>query len=308
VRATLKHTAERALVRSGLAAILRRRRRWAVTVLAYHNVVPDEVAGRGDVGLHLPVSRFREQLDALAEYADVLPLEKIRDVPPAAPGRIRVAITFDDASRGAVTGAAAELRRRGLPATIFVAPGILGGRTCWWDAYGATTDAAFRRRAIEDCAGDEELVGALARDSGLTPAPLPPEYGTATEAELRAAACDPLLTLGSHGVTHRNLARLPPDQVAIELATSLEWLRERFGHVLSVLAYPFGRWSPQVSEAAARGGYSAACLSTGGPMDPHSSPQFAIPRLSIPAGLSRDGFELALAGFRWSRAHTRTRD
>ncbi len=71
-------------------------------------------------------------LDDLAELADVVALEEMLNPPavsgerPAPSRRPRVAVTFDDAYRGAVTIAQDELTRHGFPSTLFVAPGLLG--------------------------------------------------------------------------------------------------------------------------------------------------------------------------------------
>src|SRR5690348_4128876 len=136
-RDVVKATVEAALIRSGVAYIARRRLRGRALVLAYHNVVPTGQPRLGETSLHLAQADFAAQLDLLASTHDVVPLESIvDDVSESA--RPRVAITFDDAYHGAITAGLEELRRRAMPATIFVAPGLLGGDT-WWDRLAAAS-------------------------------------------------------------------------------------------------------------------------------------------------------------------------
>src|SRR5579862_5104874 len=124
---------ETSLVWSGIPRWLVRGRHGRTLVLAYHNVLPDTAEPTGDRSLHLPRARFAEQLDVLADWCDVVPLATVLGRAPAT-GRPRVAITFDDGYRGALTVGAAELRARSLPATMFISPGLVGGDGFWWDA------------------------------------------------------------------------------------------------------------------------------------------------------------------------------
>ena len=60
LRALAKRIAEQALL--NVSGPFVRQPGGARLLLAYHNVVPDELAGIGDASLHLPVSSFRAQL------------------------------------------------------------------------------------------------------------------------------------------------------------------------------------------------------------------------------------------------------
>ena len=161
MRASLKRAVESLLVRSGAVGVARHRRRRRPAILAYHNVVPDDTPLQGDRSLHVPLSRFRQQLDLLRETHDVVPLDSLRESDATAKERPVAAITFDDAYRGAVTTAVAELVKRGVPGTIFVAPGLLGDRSFWWDdlAHGANgLSDSLRRKALEELGGREAAI------------------------------------------------------------------------------------------------------------------------------------------------------
>src|SRR5690606_40922240 len=88
--------------------------------------VPPEDAGQGDTSLHLPLPRFIQQIERVARTHEIVDLETTLSGPGHRP---RAVLTFDDAYRGAVTLALPELRKRGLPATVFVAPALLGQST-----------------------------------------------------------------------------------------------------------------------------------------------------------------------------------
>ncbi|MEO7043341.1 MAG: polysaccharide deacetylase family protein, partial [Gemmatimonadaceae bacterium] len=165
----VKHVVETALVLGGGASFSRRARKGDVLVLAYHNVVPKGLDVHGDLSLHLHQSDFAAQLDALIRTHDVVPLNDAltpQEATAQPSARPRVAITFDDAYSGAVTAGVAELRARRLPATIFVTPSFLDGKTFWWDILSQADsglDDAFRARALTDAHGLNGQVLELAR-------------------------------------------------------------------------------------------------------------------------------------------------
>ena len=295
VRARLKHAAERLATGGGLARAARARMRGGTLLLAYHNVVPRGEAPVGDLSLHLARDAFAAQLDRLMETHDVVPLADAVRLAGRRGGRPRVAITFDDAYRGAVTAGVAELAARGLPATIFVVPGRVGGGSFWWDALGAP--AAFRGRALTDARGEDGAVRRLAREIGSSEIDVPPHALPASEDELRAAADGAGITFGSHTWSHPNLAALSADEVERELRDSLDWLRARFpSTAIPWLSYPYGLASPAVARAAAAAGYEGALRVEGGWMRGAPADRFAVPRLNVAAGVSLAGFELRAAG------------
>ena len=293
----IKRIAERTLISSGATRLGRSRLRGRALVLAYHNVVPTGLEPSGDLNLHLPQHEFAAQLDVLRRHHDVVPLTSLLEA--GQPGaRLRVAITFDDAYAGALEAGVSELVDRGMPATIFAAPGLLGGIT-WWDVLADPTrglDPDFRTRALNELAGK--------RDAILREAQLPrgapaahDSYRIGSIAELERAAAQPGITIASHTWSHPNLCALSRDELVGELSTSLEWLQAHHPSALAWLTYPYGLWSNDVAEAAASVGYVAALRVDGGWFDPRSATsRFALPRLNIPAGISLDGFALRLAG------------
>lgn len=298
MRGLFRRLAERIAEGTGLTRFLSRRRSSRCLVLAYHNIVPDHEAGRGDRSLHLPLSRFREHLDLLQARATLTGLDRVAvgETDPAAPS---VVVTFDDAYRGAVTLGLPELASRSVPATIFVSTGLLGHSACWWDEAaeaGWLTSAA----RIEALTGDFGMADRV-RATHILPNPirLPASYGIATETELRQAALRPGVTFGAHGWTHANLTVLEPSQLREELARPRTWLADTFGdRFLDWIAYPYGLVNPTVLAAVREVGIGGGLRAAGGWWPPGAGSLLDGPRLTVPADLTAEGLGLRLAGLR----------
>lgn len=298
MRGRIKSVAEATLLRWGVAGLARRLSPRRVYVLAYHNVVPEGAEVVGDASLHLPQRHFAEQLDLIQETCDVVPLDALLDSAAQDGGRPRVAITCDDAYRGAVTVGVDELALRALPVTIFVAPALVGANAYWWDALavGGALSESLRRRALEDHRGEDSAVRRWA-ESQQRPLEAPGAFAApASEAELAAALRHPGITLASHTWSHPNLTRLSAAEVEDELRRSLRWLRERFTRVIPWLSYPYGLSSPDVQNVVAGTGYVAAVANNGGGFRAPPIDAYVLPRLNVPAGLSTNGLALRLTG------------
>jgi len=303
VRSWLKAVLEVGLVGSGIAALRLARLPRHSLVLAYHNVVPDDCP----LGtLHLARGTFAEQIEQLLRTCSIVPLEEIFTPRESADRRLRVAITFDDGYRGAVTVGVAELARRGVPATLFIAPGFVGNGPYWWDSVtthdGRDVDGELRDHAIRELRGEDRRVRRWARDCGLDTRVVPDYALVASEEELRRAVRHPGITLASHTWSHRNLARLTGAELREELTRPLEWLRQRFTAVIPWLSYPYGVGVRATEVAAVAAGYRAA-VSLGNPWrSPDPGRAYAIPRLNVPSGLSLNGFALRTSGLIGSAA------
>ena len=311
VRSALKAVVETGLARSGIAALRRRALSRQSLVLAYHNVVPDGCPPLGDRSLHLAHRTFVRQLDHLLRTCSVVPLEEVLVRPSAGRRLPRVAITFDDGYRGAVTLAVEELAKRGVPATLFVAPAFLGGGTFWWDSVtpseGRSLDGKLREHAIRELRGEDHAVRRWAEERGFRIQAAPDYARVASEEELRCATRHPGITLGSHTWSHLNLARLTAAELRQELARPLTWLRQRFTAVIPWLSYPYGIGVPAVEAAVVAAGYRAALSLGDGWFSADRVNLCALPRVTVPAGLSMNGFVLWSSGlFRaphgWRRA------
>jgi peptidoglycan/xylan/chitin deacetylase (PgdA/CDA1 family) len=300
MRANLKSWVENILVRSGAEHLSRHYRRGHTLVLAYHSIVPDEGRVTGDMSLHLAHRHFAQQLDILAETHDVVAMSGILNDNIPSSDRPRVVITFDDAYAGALSLGVSELVKREMPATIFVAPALLGS-VPWWDRIAdqtaGTIPESLRTYALDTLSGKTDFIlrqmGGLRSNqkSVLKFQPI------GTESELSKAAAQPGICLAAHSWSHPNLCRIDDDELAAELRRPLEWLRTRFASVLPWFSYPYGLHNERVQKAAANAGYTGAFRIDGGWM-PRRAPfrPNSIPRFNVPSGLSLNGFRLRIAG------------
>ena len=76
--------------------------------------------------------------------------------------------------------------------------------------------------------------------------------------QLREMAKDPLITISSHSVSHKVMARLRPDELAIETQESKRTLETELGVPIRYFTYPEGKFDAQAVEAVKQAGYAAA--------------------------------------------------
>ena len=213
----------------------------APRVLCYHGVSidpPDEWSVTpAQLRLHMRWIAARCRPVPLGDIVRFL--EGRTALPPRA-----VAVTFDDGFRDVFTTAAPILAELSIPATAFVAPGLIDGRRPH-PSYVPTRP--FMR-------WDE--IQALARGGW---------------------------TIGSHALTHPVLADLPASEARRELVESRCALEQRCGCAVTLLAYPYGTRrtvSPRDHRLAAAAGYEAAFLDMTGALVPGGD-LMALPRNKV---------------------------
>ena len=295
MRRVSKLTAERLLASPPARHLARRVRRGRCLILAYHNITAGRVEA-GDRSLHLPFDQFRQQLDELSTLQVVSlrqALDSSGEDPPA------VVLTFDDAYAGAVTWALPELMARGYPATVFVAPGILGRRAMWWDLLAGPTGgvgAELRHQCLDELAGDHGVVMATASKLGWPVGEIREHFRIASETELDAALIGDGITLGVHSWSHPNLAAARGTTLDAQLVRPLEWLQARWPrHTCPWLAFPYGIPFSDTSSLL-QSGLGPGLLASGGWLTPGMGTDRPLPRLTVPAGLSRAGFRARTMG------------
>jgi len=298
VQRLLKRRLEIAMGSRAVARLTRRRVLGKRLILAYHGITPDGEAPAGERELFVSQRDFALHLDMLGSEAEVVSLDRIDE-----PGdeRPRVAITFDDAYRGAVNEGVRELAKRALPATIFVVPALLNDHVFWWDALAdrsSTMLGEIRNHALHELGGADERIRAWAAQAAIPMSDALPSYArTATIAEISAALKFPGIRVGSHTWSHPNLASLASADIMREVRRSRAWLCGQFGEkTVNWLAYPYGLDSRDVQHAVADASYAGALRIGGGWHRAGDVSRFARPRFSVSAHLSVAGLRARLRG------------
>jgi peptidoglycan/xylan/chitin deacetylase (PgdA/CDA1 family) len=98
------------------------------------------------------------------------------------------------------------------------------------------------------------------------------------------------VTIGSHTISHRSLARLSPEELLIEVRDSKAKLEDVIGAPVTSIAYPFGTlgdFSRAVAECCEEAGYTTGFTSLHGPLKRlRGAPleRFLLPRIKVESG------------------------
>jgi peptidoglycan/xylan/chitin deacetylase (PgdA/CDA1 family) len=245
-------------------------------ILIYHRVLNERDALQPS---EPTAAEFNWQMELLARHFNPLPLADALDrmqrgnLPPRA-----VCVTFDDGYRDNLTLALPILDRHGVPATVFVATGFLGGGIMFNDAVleclrqypGATLDLSAigldadyplqdtgsRRASFRRLIGQLKYLPAAERDAQVerlvahTGAALPTDLMMTPEevAALHRSGVE----IGAHTVHHPILLNLEEAQAREEIAQSRAYLQDLLDAPVRVFAYPNGVPGRDYSERDAR--------------------------------------------------------
>jgi peptidoglycan/xylan/chitin deacetylase (PgdA/CDA1 family) len=308
--------------RSGLLRLFQHARGWVrhdLRVLAYHRVLSMEDPARFDFDLDLvsaSVEGFRDQMQLLRRR--FRPMGLTQAVAALEAGeRLRsdaVVVTFDDGYDDNYRYAFPILRELDIPATFFVSTGHIDeGQPYAYDwlvhmilctqaselslpglglACPLPAERPARRRlaqrvldrikALPD-AEQATLVAGLEAAWGLPRTAGHPDCKPMTWAQVRemhAAGFE----IGSHGIHHRMLAKLPPNELETELRQSRATLERELGAPVSLVSYPVGgegAFDARVVQAAREAGYRAACSYICGTNPASASDRYALYRLPV---------------------------
>lgn len=308
--------------RSGLLVPMQRlRAQWHndLRILAYHRVLtlPDPDAFDFDLELvSTSAESFREQMRFVKErfrpmrMADVLDhLDAGEPLPPDA-----VVVTFDDGYDDNYAVAFPILRELGVPATFFVSTGHIDNGSPFaydWLVYMIlhTTAAHLQlpelrldqpmpaeraaRRALAgkvlfkmkglDDTHQLALIARLEREWRMPRDAAPAHCRPMSWAQVRdmhAAGFE----IGSHGMHHKMLAKLSPDELQIELRESKATLERELDHPATLLSYPVGgdrAFNDSVVRATMDAGYRLACCYVCGTNPDPASNRYALRRLPV---------------------------
>jgi peptidoglycan/xylan/chitin deacetylase (PgdA/CDA1 family) len=89
-------------------------------------------------------------------------------------------------------------------------------------------------------------------------------------AELRELAKHPLITIGSHGLWHRNFNELAEKEARLELTESRRALEGITGEKITLMAWPYGECNSRLEQLSGECGYAASWSVWKGTNGPHS--------------------------------------
>jgi peptidoglycan/xylan/chitin deacetylase (PgdA/CDA1 family) len=243
------------LWRSGVAAmaryVLTRNRRF---VLEFHGVARDEQPGLpAFLQPSMNAAKLYRVLKWLQDRFEFLTPESF-----FGGAKSGVLLTFDDGLSNNYTVALPILAELSAPAVFFVTTQHVCHPQNW---LPASRDAAQQLQALSVAASVQaEFFNGL------------------SEAQLHACADHPLITIGSHTVSHPRLTQLTEAELCRELVDSKAYLEGVIDHRVDLFAYPYGDYDRRVVAAVQLAGYRAAFVEKSRHL---GQGQFEIPRVGL---------------------------
>ena len=175
-------------------------------ILTYHSIDDSRSP------ISVDADAFERHVEFLSSgTVDVVPLAEIEDARDRS-----IALTFDDAFENFDTDAWPLLRDAGLPVTLFVVTGQVGGDNAW----GGKSHPSVPTLPLLDW----ERLGRLAEEG---------------------------VELGAHSRTHASLPTVDATRLRDEMEGSRDDLAARTGTTPTSFAYPYGAISAEVGDLAA---------------------------------------------------------
>lgn len=209
------------------------RRAGSCVVLYYHNIAQEHR------------SSFARQMDMLLRSATPI---SGRDIPsPSSTGSTRrqVMITFDDGYQSAAEHAIPELKKRNIPATVFVVAGAFG-RIPFWETFQES------------------------------PSPNDKVVSTKQLRELHSEG----VVIGSHTLTHPVLPWLTDEGAWREIADSRSSLERTLGCEVKLFSFPYGAFNQKLVDMCRQAGYESVFTTLPVPAV-RSASKFVIGRVSV---------------------------
>jgi peptidoglycan/xylan/chitin deacetylase (PgdA/CDA1 family) len=316
IRKAAKNAAKKLFVGSGALRFATKLAEPAAVILRYHSIQDHPEDFNNTIGcdsIHA-TSIFTRHMEIVARQFKAVTMDDIalflkgeKTLPPRA-----VAITFDDGYKDNVRCAAPILNRLGIPATFYVlveavdrsiAPWYCLLRNAFWTARNPKwidpagtahdlTDATTRQAAFMQAAGlcskssaseREQVVQNATRT--LEPEPFPNESGLMMTWDDARMLLKSGHIVGSHTMTHPNVAQVSTEEARRELTDSKRKLEIELASPVQHFSYPHPALNPQWNESTLKIteelGYATAVTTTVGAVKSSARP-LAIPRTYIP--------------------------
>jgi peptidoglycan/xylan/chitin deacetylase (PgdA/CDA1 family) len=316
----------------GLDRVARRRNRRRLLIVCYHGV-----ARRTDPRhwLLMPPAEFERQLAFLAAHYRVVPIDQaLAELRAGLITSPTACVTFDDGYRDNLTEALPRLQRAGVPATVYLATGLVGTSRRLWTteidlACAATrvgqiavdgviaptavpADPPGRTRLADQlkavlkgvpAARRRELHGPVLRALGADAFADGGAFEIMSWSDVRQMEAAGTVTFGGHTINHEIVSRLDDAELADEIGGSMREVAARAARLSSTFAYPNGTaadFDARAAAAVAAAGGTAAVTTIEGLNGPDTDP-FALRRVTLGADVSFDEFRVRISGLRRGR-------
>lgn len=257
---------QRLLSMSRADELVRRLSPNSLTIFCYHGVVARDAPASH--WLLIPEDMFRRQMQYVQRHYNCVPLEQgVADLHAGRIHRPTACVTFDDGYRNNLSVAKPILASLGIPATVFLATGLIGtDYTLWTTKLGlALSDPALRPRILRelglytgeasvashrqiDVVEDLKRLPAATRramvariEPHISRVITPDAFTFLNWQEVHALTSGGLVGVGSHTVNHDIVARLSDAELEAEIGGSQGELAARLGYRPRVFAFPNGR-------------------------------------------------------------------
>lgn len=221
-------------------------------ILIYHSV--------GGGPMSLPVAQFKEHLDWLGKYAQVVSLDELIDYKLVSTG-LQVALTFDDGYRTLFNVVAPLLAERNWSATVYLNTG-----------HVADQIRQLSQPQVGHYPGEEFLlwdeVMQLSNQGWI---------------------------IGSHGVEHLDLTKTDSVEVDRQLSDARSEIESRLGQSCRHFAYTWGNCNRPLLQKVGKAGYTYAAAAIHGPLTLRSQ-SLAFPRIDVRREYSLPDFVAVVRG------------
>jgi len=297
---------KQSLIRTGALGFVSRLTGPGAAIVMYHSVMDDPASAQSTLGgiIH-STEVFRRQMEMVARHFHAVTLEDIlqflngeKPLPPRA-----VVITFDDGYADNYRTAKNILSPLGIPGVFYVVvdcvdrqrlpwPALLryafltSGKNSWTEAAGTLWTlssieqrlAAFERASEYCCklagAPQDQFLATVQRELGTTPPPMT-QRPMMTWDEARILKRDGH-TVGSHTMTHPNMAYIGETELRAELQNAKTRLEQELAAPVVHFSYPCPalqpHWAERTVQASREIGYRTAVTTNGGVVRKHHDP------------------------------------
>jgi peptidoglycan/xylan/chitin deacetylase (PgdA/CDA1 family) len=286
--------------------VIKRSEKTTVPIILMYHSVPEQVRIHDAFHLQVGVQNFCDHMTIISQERTPIPLGEFvelldRGTLPAD----GVAVTCDDGYADNLLVAKPVLDRFAVPATIFLATGLLDTTEFWWDRLERIIFNTTSLPTVVEIEVERSVTVPLGHSKADALAKIYPHLrdleakrrdtaidglaeslGVAdkhnlsrplTEDEVKALATGTTV-IGSHTVSHPCLPRLALDAITRELVKSKQQCDNLVGGTTSLFSYPFGAYDANTREAVIAAGYKLACSTIPLPVSADSD-RFALPRI-----------------------------